>query len=150
LWGQHGATGWHYAIRRFHIFEVLLVVVGVLQWLVLSKTDEALHLAAQAQNSSAQTAEKLRLFTERPLVSLGRKDGTVAEFTVPDNTVPDRKVGLKIYLQNGGQSPALTPNVGLLMGNMETLVRIGQPPPPQQPPILQEPRFQLASAAPGP
>jgi hypothetical protein len=62
--GQHNTTGWHHAIRRFHIFEALLVVVAVLQWLVLSRTDEALHLAARAQDSSAETAEKLRLFTE--------------------------------------------------------------------------------------
>src|SRR6516162_2732618 len=62
--GQHNTTGWHHAIRGFHIFEALLVVVGFLQWLVLSRTDEALHLAAQAQKSSAETAEKLRVLTE--------------------------------------------------------------------------------------
>ena len=55
--GQHNTTGWHHAIVRFHIFEALLVVVGVLQWLVLSRTDEALHLVAQ-------TAERMRVLTE--------------------------------------------------------------------------------------
>jgi hypothetical protein len=86
--------------------------------LVLSRTDEALHL-------SAQTAEKLRLFTEQPVVSLGRKDGTVAEFAVPNNNMPDQQIGIKIYLQNGGQSPALTPNVEIVQ---KQIVQLGQPP----------------------
>ena len=47
---------WHGA-RRYGLFEFLLVVVGFLQWRVLERTDEALHLAASAQSASAQTAE---------------------------------------------------------------------------------------------
>jgi hypothetical protein len=46
------------------LFEAMLVIVGLIQGYVLWRTDEALHLAATAQSASAETAEKLRLFTE--------------------------------------------------------------------------------------
>lgn len=52
---------------------------------------------------------------QRPYVSLGRKDGTLAEFVEPKSPKGGR-IGLKIYLQNGGQPPALTPNIGILTG----------------------------------
>lgn len=51
---------------------------------------------------------------QRPYLSLGRKDGTLAEFVEPKSSDPKERIGLKIYLQNGGDAPALTPNVGLL------------------------------------
>jgi hypothetical protein len=50
---------WRRIILRFGVFEALLVVVGFLQWRVLARTDEALHLSATAQSASAQTTEKL-------------------------------------------------------------------------------------------
>jgi hypothetical protein len=48
---------WRYIVLRFRLFEALLVVVGFLQWWVLSKTDQALH-------QSAETADKIRTITE--------------------------------------------------------------------------------------
>jgi hypothetical protein len=51
--------------------------------------------------------------TQRPIVSLGRKDGIVAKFAVPSEDVPNQNVGIKIYVQNGGQWPALAPRVSL-------------------------------------
>lgn len=50
--------------------------------------------------------------SQRPYVSLGRKDGTVAEFAF-DNAHPDNPVGLKVYLQNGGQSAALSLRISI-------------------------------------
>jgi hypothetical protein len=52
--------------------------------------------------------------TQRPYVSLGRKDGTLAEFVEPKDKSPTEPVGIKLYFQNAGQSAALTPNVGIL------------------------------------
>lgn len=80
--------------------------------------------------------------TQRPFVSLGRKDGTIAEFVVPkDPDLPDQNVGIKIYLQNGGQSPALTPNLGLLPLNLVLNgIGTGQSTPPKVP--LQKNNFQ--------
>jgi hypothetical protein len=51
--------------------------------------------------------------SERPSVTLGRKDGTIADFTVPKDLSANRPIGLKLYLQNGGRSPALSLNIGL-------------------------------------
>lgn len=48
---------------------------------------------------------------QRPFVSLGRKDGTIAEFVDPKT--PNVLAGIKVYLQNGGHSPALTPNIAI-------------------------------------
>lgn len=77
---------------------------------------------------------------ERPLVGLGRKDGILAEFAVPGQGTPDQNVGIKIYLQNSGLSPALTPNLGINF----TLHYLGigqkQSPPPVVP--LQTGGFQ--------
>ena len=56
--------GWQSIVRFPKLFEALLVFVGLLQGYVLWRTDEALHLAANAQKAAAGTAEKLRLFTE--------------------------------------------------------------------------------------
>ena len=53
--------------------------------------------------------------SQRPYVSLGRKDGTLAEFVEPKDPHSGEQVGIKLYLQNGGQSPALTPNVSITM-----------------------------------
>ena len=45
-------------------FTYKLALVASMQTEILAHTDKALHLAATAQTASAQTAEKLRLFTE--------------------------------------------------------------------------------------
>lgn len=45
-------------------FTYKLAHVASMQTKILSRTDTALHLAATAQTDSAQTAERLRLFTE--------------------------------------------------------------------------------------
>ena len=52
--------------------------------------------------------------SQRPIVSLGRADGVIAEFAAPTkDDPPDTAVGIKLYLHNGGQSPALTPTVAI-------------------------------------
>lgn len=48
---------------------------------------------------------------EQPYVSLGRKDGKIAEFIEPKTR--DDPAGMRIYVQNGGDSPALNPNIGI-------------------------------------
>lgn len=52
--------------------------------------------------------------TQRPDVSLGRKDGILAEFAEPEAKGATEPVGIKLYFQNAGQAAALTPNVGIL------------------------------------
>jgi hypothetical protein len=47
----------------------------------------------------------------RPYVSIGRKDGVIAEF-IPTGD-PQASIGIRLYMQNGGQSPALNPTIGL-------------------------------------
>jgi len=96
---------WRRAVLRFGVFELLLVVVGFLQWGVLTRTDDALHLAASAQNASAETAEKLRLFTEAterawipPITEISgplAKDGGRLKLT------------LKFIMKNTGHTPAM-------------------------------------------
>jgi hypothetical protein len=71
--------------------------------------------------------------TQRPSVSIGRKDGKIAEFAVPSSDVADPNVGIRIFVQNGGQSAALTPNLGLLPLNV-TFSGIGTP--PSKPPVV--------------
>jgi hypothetical protein len=79
-------------------------------------------LVVTAIVTNIQTCEALResrssfQIAQQPYVSLGRKDGTLAEFVEPKDPKSGQRGGLKIYFQNGGQSPALTPNVGFLMG----------------------------------
>ncbi len=58
-----------------------------------------------------EDTEQQFAISKRPYVSLGRKDGTIAEFVASeDPTVP---VGIRLYMQNGGQSPALNPEIAL-------------------------------------
>jgi hypothetical protein len=84
--------------------------------------------------------------TQRPLVSLGRKDGKLADFVLDPN-VPARNVGIKIYLQNGGQSAALSPNLGLLpLGLVLNGIGTGQSRPPLMP-IAQNMFHQLSRTA---
>lgn len=65
--------------------------------------------------------------SQRPYVSLGRKDGIVAEVVEPKGPVPpDALIGLNLYMKNGGRGPALTPHVGIMMG--VTLRSGGSPP----------------------
>lgn len=70
--------------------------------------------------------------TQRPLVSLGKKDGTLAEFVVPnDPSLADQNIGVKIYVQNGGQSAALKVGLGL---TTPAIVFNGKDAKPSQPP----------------
>jgi hypothetical protein len=55
---------WRGVALRYRLFEALLVVVGFLQSWILLRTDEALHLAAQAQRDAADTAARVRAITE--------------------------------------------------------------------------------------
>ncbi len=75
---------------------------------------------------------------ERPYVSLGRKDGTIAEFAAPKDLTANQPVGLKLYFQNGGRSPALSVNVGLIFSPM-SIVGAGASPFNKQPfqPLIQ-------------
>lgn len=80
-------------------------VLGV--WLTLNS------LKQSQQNFSRGLRETRSDFeaTERPVLGLGRKDGVVAEFAVPNAASLDRYVGLRIYVENSGPSAALTPNL---------------------------------------
>lgn len=91
---------------------------------------------------SLQDSRQIFRETQKPSVSLGRRDGVLAEFVVPqDATLPDQNVGIKIYVQNGGQSAALTVNLGLLPLNLVLNgIGMGQSAPPKVP--LQVNRFQ--------
>jgi hypothetical protein len=77
-------------------------------------------LAATAIITNFQTCNALRdsrqafQTSQHPYVNLGRKDGTIAEFAY-DSNHPTEPVGLKVYLQNGGQSAALNPKVLIYM-----------------------------------
>jgi hypothetical protein len=55
---------WRGVAVRYRLFEALLVIVGFLQSWILFRTDEALHLAAQAQRDAADTAAGVRAITE--------------------------------------------------------------------------------------
>jgi len=88
-----------------------------------------------AMLSSNQLVQQSFEATQRPIVSIGRKDGTLAEFAVPSPKATDQNVGLKIYVQNGGPAPALTPNLGLLL---PTLLLSGSPKPTYMPPSKNE------------
>ncbi len=91
--------------RIVAIGTLLLGIVGVI----------GLRLTYDSLLESRQAFES----TQRPVISVGRKDGTVAEFVVPqDPTLADQNVGIKVYLQNAGQSAALSPKLGLLPMNI--------------------------------
>ncbi len=83
---------------------------------------------AKANHLAAQNFE----LSQRPYLSLGRKDGTVAEFTVPNDLTVNQPIGLKLYFQNGGLSPALAVNIGLLFPP-QILVSAGANPTLKQP-----------------
>jgi hypothetical protein len=92
----------------------------------------ALQYSAMLQSN--QAVQRAFESSQRPMVSIGRKDGMVAEFVVPAPEMPNQNVGIKVYVQNGGQSPAITPNVSLInqvlvLGPSE----MGQSAPPKFP-----------------
>lgn len=114
--GLQLASGWDGMCRVWHniigfpkLFEALLVFVGLLQGYVLWRTDEALHLAAKAQQAAAGTADKMRLIIdamERPWVS-------AAKISVGDVSWKDgeAKFTVLVNLKNTGHSPALSVEV---------------------------------------
>jgi hypothetical protein len=63
----------------------------------------------RAMHTANEEARTSFAVSQQPYVSLGDKDGTIAEFIEPKSS--DEKVSVRIYFQNGGPSPALTPNV---------------------------------------
>jgi hypothetical protein len=98
----YSAVVWHSIVHFPKLFEALLVFVGLLQGYVLWRTDEALHLAANAQQAAAATAEKMRMVieaTERPWIGPSDAviEGTLAAGKRISTTVP--------YL-NTGREPA--------------------------------------------
>ena len=95
-------------------------------------------LAITAVITNLQTCNALRdsrqafQTSQRPDVNLGRKDGTVADF-VFDTEHPDTLVGLKVYLQNGGQSAALNPRVSINVAFILNSVGVSSEANPYQP-----------------
>ncbi len=73
-----------------------------------------LSVISQTKRLADSAREQFEV-TERPHVSLGRRDGTLAEFVVPKHATATEGVGIKFYLQNGGRSPALTPRIGITL-----------------------------------
>jgi hypothetical protein len=96
---------WSRAVSRFGIFELLLVLVGFLQWTVLARTDDTLHLAASAQNASAETAEKLRLFTEATERAWIPPISTISGPLAKDGK--GLKLTLTFIMRNTGHTPAM-------------------------------------------
>ena len=71
-----------------------------------------LVLTTLSLNQTQQAFE----ISQQPYVSFGRKDGTIAEFVEPKAGDANANVGLNIYVRNGGRGPALTPNIGVMLG----------------------------------
>ena len=99
----HGIChSWHSILRFPKLFEALLVLVGLLQASVLWRTDEALHLAATAQQTAADNAEKMRIIiesTERPWI--GPNDAAI-EGTLESG----KRISTTVPYLNTGRQPA--------------------------------------------
>lgn len=104
-----GANGWHRICRVWHsiirfpkLFEALLVLVGVLQGYVLWRTDQALHLAANAQQTAVGTADKMRLIieaTDRPWI------GPI-NASIEGPLEQGKRISTRIFYQNTGRQPS--------------------------------------------
>jgi hypothetical protein len=81
---------------------------------ILSHTDAALNLAAKAQTDSAQTAEKLRLFTEATERAWIGPNGAVIEGTLETG----KPISTAVTYQNTGRQPAY-----LVITTLPTLVK---------------------------
>jgi hypothetical protein len=105
----HFANGWHGVCRVWHsivrfpkLFEALLVFVGLLQGYVLWRTDEALHIAANAQQTAVGTADKMRLIieaAERPWIG---PNGAGIEGTLEVG----KRISTRVPYLNTGRQPA--------------------------------------------
>jgi hypothetical protein len=89
---------WLNIVRFPKLFEALLVSVGLLQGYVLWRTDQALHLAAKAQQEAAGVANKMRVIieaTERPWIGPNgaRIEGTLETGKRISTTVPYQNTG---------------------------------------------------------
>lgn len=93
---------------RFWIELAALIVVGVYT-----------RQACVANTIASQNFE----ISKRPSISMGNRNGVIAEFETPSDTVPDAPIGLKVYFQNGGPSAALTFNVGMGVGPISLVAR---------------------------
>jgi hypothetical protein len=73
------------------------------------------YQACSTKDALKETRKEFEVI-QRPLVSLGRKDGTVAEFVEPKDS--SQPVSIRLYVQNGGQASALIPNIGILSATL--------------------------------
>jgi hypothetical protein len=96
------------------VFTWALVNVASKQTEILSHTDAALNLAAKAQTDSAQTAEKLRLFTEATERAWIGPNGAVIEGTLETG----KPISTAVTYQNTGRQPAY-----LVITTLPTLVK---------------------------
>ena len=78
-------------------FTIVLACVSNRQW--------------EAMVESNASIEQNFIASERPYVSMGRRDGTVGNFIVP--TDPGAKAGIMLYFHNSGHLPALRFNVSI-------------------------------------
>lgn len=91
---------WRFTVECVTLFFVIAVaIMGCIQ------TRQAIISAGAAQ-SAAQTAKSTLTASQGAYVTIGRKDGTVAEFATSKDH-PDENVPLIVYFQNTGHIPAL-------------------------------------------
>lgn len=90
------------------------VFLGLLGAVSLWLTRQSLKESRREFVSSFRENQRDFQASERPVLALGRRDGTIAQLVVPGAKSVDPDVGLKVYVQNGGPSSALTPNLRIL------------------------------------
>jgi hypothetical protein len=110
---QNKATRYYRWYRNIlGLFETNTVVAVGTAFLVLVGIGSLVE-AKWSLDENRQSFE----ISEHPYVSLGRKDGIIAEIVEPKAPAsPNALIGLNIYLKNGGRGPALTPNLGIMLG----------------------------------
>jgi hypothetical protein len=96
--------------RQFIVALITLFVLSIYtavaayQAYQMRKATKATQVAAHAAESAANTADATLKVSQGAYVTIGRKDGVVAEFVMPKD--PKQNAGILIYFQNSGHLAA--------------------------------------------
>jgi hypothetical protein len=83
---------------------IAYTTVAALQWKQMRKATNSAKNAALAAVRQANTADEAMRFSQRPYIEIGRPDDKpIAEWVIERS---GKKVGLRIYFQNAGSTPA--------------------------------------------
>jgi hypothetical protein len=112
------------------VTNVILAIVGIFALCIYNGQLEQMRSSTQLAKDAIVVANASLNVSQRAYVTIGRKDGVVADFVVPKD--PKEHAEIVIYFQNNGHLPAkftwgLLPGAFLLKGSSRLRKKSAEP-----------------------